>query len=252
MTWTVGEVARRTGVTVRALHHYDDIGLLAPSGRTDAGYRLYDRADLERLQRIVVYRRLGLDLDAIAALLDDPETDHLAHLRTQHALLVDRREELTSMIDRLEKTMEAHKLGITLDPEDLVEVFGDDDPTRHADEVVERWGDSAAQRESARRSRTYGKADWQRMREEMDDLDRRLVVALHAGHAPDSPEAMDLAEEHRQHVTRWFYDCPPAMHRALGELYLADARFTATYEDRAPGLAAWVAAAWGANAARQG
>jgi MerR family transcriptional regulator, thiopeptide resistance regulator len=116
MTWTVGEVARRTGVTVRALHHYDDIGLLAPSGRTDAGYRLYDRADLERLQRIVVYRRLGLDLDAIAALLDDPETDHLAHLRTQHALLVDRREELTSMIDRLEKTMEAHKLGITLDP----------------------------------------------------------------------------------------------------------------------------------------
>jgi hypothetical protein len=78
------------------------------------------------------------------------------------------------------------------------------------------------------------------------------VDVFQAGHAPDSVEAMDLAEEHRQHVDRWFYDCSPATHRALGEMYVTDPRFTATYEGMAEGLAAWVKDAWAANAARQG
>jgi MerR family transcriptional regulator, thiopeptide resistance regulator len=89
------------------------------------------------------------------------------------------------------------------------------------------------------------------MEAEAEDDGRRLVEAFAAGHAADSPEAMDLAEEHRQHISRWFYDCPPAMHRALGEMYVADPRFTKTYEDMAPGLARWVKDAWIANATRQ-
>jgi MerR family transcriptional regulator, thiopeptide resistance regulator len=249
--WTIGEVARLAGVTVRTLHHYDDCGLLSPSARSAAGYRLYDRRDLERLQRILAYRRLGMALDKIAALLDDPDVDPIDHLRRQHELLTDRRAELTRMIEALEKTMEARKLGIQLEPEELFEVFGEHDPTRYADEVEERWGDTDAYRESQRRTAGYSKADWQRMKAELDDHNRRLVQALPAGHAPDSAEAMDLAEAHRQHISRWFYDCPPAMHRALGEMYVADPRFTKTYEDMASGLAQWVKDAWSANAARQ-
>jgi hypothetical protein len=80
---------------------------------------------------------------------------------------------------------------------------------------------------------------------------QRLAEVFRAGHAPHGVEAMDLAEEHRQHISRWFYDCPPAMHRALGEMYVADPRFTKTYEDMASGLAQWVKDAWSANAARQ-
>jgi MerR family transcriptional regulator, thiopeptide resistance regulator len=251
MAWTVGEVARIAGVTVRALHHYDEIGLLSPSARSEAGYRLYGRSDLERLQRIRVYRGFGIALDKIAALLDDPDVDPVDHLRRQHELLSERREELSRLINALEQTMEARKLGIQLEPEELFEVFGDDDPTQYADEVEERWGDTDAYRESQRRAASYSKADWQRMQAEAQDHGRRLVAALQAGHAPVSPEAMDLAEEHRQHVSRWFYDCPPAMHRALGEMYVADPRFTKTYEDMAPGLATWVRDAWAANAARQ-
>jgi MerR family transcriptional regulator, thiopeptide resistance regulator len=252
VSWTVGEVARFSGVTVRTLHHYDEIGLLRPSGRSDAGYRLYEHADLERLQRILAYRRLGLSLDKITAILDDPDTDPLEHLRSQHELLLDRRAGLDHMIDALEKTMEARKLGIRLDPEELFEVFGEHDPTQYADEVEERWGDTDAYRESTRRASGYSKADWQRMTAEAEDHGRRLVDVFQAGHAPDSVEAMDLAEEHRQHVDRWFYDCSPATHRALGEMYVTDPRFTATYEGMAEGLAAWVKDAWAANAARQG
>lgn len=204
MPWTVGEVASRTGVTVRTLHHYDKIGLLSPSGRTEAGYPLYERTGLERLQQIVVYRRLGMKLDEIAALLDDADLDPIEHLRRQHELLRGRRAELDHMIDALEKTMEARKLGIQVDTEELFEVFGDDDPTQHADEVVERWGDTDAYPESKRRSRRYGKADWQRMKEEAEDHGHRLGAALQAGHPSDGTVAMNLAEEHRQHIHRWF------------------------------------------------
>ena len=251
MSWTVGEVARSAGVTVRTLHHWDEIGLLSPSARSHAGYRLYDYHDLERLQRILAYRRLGLELGKVAAILDDPDADPIDHLRRQHRLLCDRREELSRMIEAVERTMEARKLGIQLEPEELFEVFGEHDPTRYADEVEERWGDTDAYRESQRRAASYSKADWQRMKAETEDHNRRLVEALDAGHAPDSALAMGLAEEHRQHISRWFYDCPPATHRALGEMYLADARFTKTYEDLAPGLAQWVHDAWVANAQRQ-
>lgn len=251
MTWTVSEVAGTAGVTVRTLHHYDDIGLLVPSARSQAGYRLYSYEDLQRLQQILAYRRLGMGLDEIGAVLDDPDADPVDHLRRQHALLSQRRDELTRVIEALEKTMQARKLGIELSPEELFEVFGEDDPGRDADEVVERWGDSDAFRESRRRASQYGKADWERMKAEADDHNRRLVVAFRAGHAAGSPEAMELAEEHRLHVSRWFYDCPPSMHRALGERYVADARFTKTYEDLAEGLTPWVREAWAANADRQ-
>lgn len=251
MSWTVGEVARIAGVTVRTLHHYDDIGLLCPSARSHAGYRLYDHGDLERLQRILAYRRFGMELDKIAAILDDPDVDPVEYLRRQHDVLSARRAQITRMIETLEKTMEAHKLGIQLDPEEMFEVFGEEDPTRHADEVVQRWGDGDAYRESRRRAATYTKADWQAMKAEADDHNRRLVAALRAGVAPDSAEAMDLAEEHRRHIGRWFYDCPPGRHRALAEMYVTDARFTRFYEDLAPGLARWVHDAWTANAARQ-
>ncbi len=251
MSWIVGDVARRAGVTVRTLHYWDEIGLLSRSARSEAGYRLYDYRDLERLQRILAYRRLGLELDKIAAILDDPDVDPIDHLRRQHQLLCGHRDELTRIINALEKTMEARKLGIQLDPEELLEVFGEHDPTQYADEIEERWGDTGAYRESRRRAASYSKADWQRMKAEAQDHGSRLVEALQAGLGPDSDEAMDLAEEHRRHIGRWFYDCPPEMHRALGEMYVADPRFTKTYADMAPGLPQWVHDAWAANTRRQ-
>ena len=81
MEYTVGRVAELAGVTVRTRHHYDEVGLLVPHGRTEAGYRQYDDADLQRLQQILYYRELGFALDRIAALLDDPDTDNNSHLQ---------------------------------------------------------------------------------------------------------------------------------------------------------------------------
>jgi DNA-binding transcriptional MerR regulator len=251
MSWTVGELARLTGVTVRTLHHYDRIGLLRPSGRTSAGYRSYDVHDLDRLQQVLVYRELGFPLEEVATVLDDPDADPAAHLRRQHRLLRNRLERTQAMIAAVEKEMEARQMGISLTPEERFEVFGEQDPAQYDAEAEERWGDTEAWAQSQRRTASYGKDDWQRVKAEGDDVERRFAAAMAAGVPADSPEAMDVAEEHRRQISRNFYDCSPEMHAGLGRMYVADERFTAHYEQVAPGLAQYVSTAVQANAARQ-
>jgi len=236
---------------VRTLHHYDRIGLLSPSGRTAAGYRQYGPADLDRLHQVLMYRELGFPLEEVATLLDDPSADPEAHLRRQHRLLRDRLERTSAMVAAVEKEMEARSMGISLTPEERFEVFGEHDPAQYDAEVEERWGETDAYRESRRRTSSYTKEDWLRIKAEGADVERRFAEALRSGVAADSEQAMDVAEEHRQHISRWFYDCPPEMHAGLGRMYVEDERFTAHYEQIAPGLAQYVSTAVQANAARR-
>jgi DNA-binding transcriptional MerR regulator len=222
-SYSVGDVAALTGVTVRTLHHYDGIGLLVPSHRSASGYRRYDRDDLERLQRILANRALSGQADRLC-------------------------QQLTA----IEKTLEAHEMGIRLTPREMFEVFGDDDPTRHAAEAEERWGDADAYRESQRRTSGYGKEDWLRLKAQGAEVERRLCDAMRQGLPPTSEAAMDAAEAHRRHIDEAFYPCSHAMHRGLADMYLADPRFAAHYDDQAPGLAQYVHDAVHANADRAG
>ncbi|UOY00349.1 MerR family transcriptional regulator [Blastococcus sp. PRF04-17] len=246
----VGEVAALAGVTVRTLHHYDRIGLLSPSGRTPAGYRQYSPADLDRLHQVLLYRELGFSLEEVATLLSG-DADPVEHLRRQHRLLTDRLERTRAMVAAVEKEMEARAMGISLTPEERFEVFGEHDPAQYEAEVAERWGETDAYQESQRRAASYTKQDWMRITAEMQDLGNRWVAVLRSGAAPDSDEAMDVAEDDRQHISRNFYECSPGMHAALGRMYVEDERFTATYEAMAPGLAQYVSTAVQANAARR-
>ena len=248
MAYTVGQVARAARVTVRTLHHYDEIGLLSPSGRTPAGYRRYDDADLDRLQLIRYYRELGFPLDEIAVILDDPDADPAAHLRRQHELLTGRIGKLQEMVAAIELAMEAKRMNIRLTPEERFEVFGDFDPDAHAEEAERRWGDSDAYRESNRRAAGYSKEDWLRNKAENEEWGRRLVAVLESGAPADSPEAMALAEEHRQLISRWFYECSYEIHTGLADMYVSDPRFTAHYEKIRPGMAAYLSEAIHANA----
>ena len=248
----VGEVAALAGVTVRTLHHYDRIGLLSPSGRTGAGYRQYGPADLDRLHQVLLYRELGFPLEEVATLLDAPDADPAAHLRRQHRLLRDRLERTQAMVAAVEKEMEARQMGISLTPEERFELFGDGFSDEYQAEAEERWGDTEAWAQSQRRTSAYTKEDWVRIKDETQAIQRRFAEAMQAGAPAESDRAMDVAEEHRQHITRWFYDCPPAMHAGLGRMYVEDERFTAHYEQLAPGLAQYVSTAVQANAARHG
>ena len=247
---SIGDTAALAGVTVRTLHHYDRIGLLSPSGRTAAGYRRYSAADLDRLHQVLLYRELGFPLEEVATLLDDPDADPEAHLRRQHRLLRDRLARTQAMVAAVEKEMEARQMGISLTPEERFELFGDGFSDEYQAEAEERWGDTDAWAQSQRRTSAYTKDDWVAIKDEVTGVERRFAEALRSGVPADSAPAMDLAEEHRQHITRWFYDCPPEMHAGLGRMYVEDERFTAHYEQIAPGLAQYVSTAVQANAAR--
>ncbi|MEU0339646.1 MerR family transcriptional regulator [Streptomyces bobili] len=250
MSYSVGQVAGFAGVTVRTLHHYDGIGLLVPSGRSHAGHRRYGDADLDRLQQILFYRELGFPLDEVAALLDDPEADPRAHLRRQHELLTARIEQLQKMAAAVEHAMEAREMGIDLTPEERFEVFGDKDPEQYAEEAEARWGGTELYAESQRRAARYTKEDWQRMQAEVADWTGRYDALMAAGEPPTGERAMDMAEEHRRHVTGWFYECTYELHQSLGEMYVADERFRAFYDSTRAGLAEHLKEAITANAAR--
>ncbi|HUN32937.1 MAG TPA: MerR family transcriptional regulator [Trebonia sp.] len=248
---TVGRLAELAGVTVRTLHHYDEIGLVRPSRRSAAGYRVYSPADVERLRQVLVYRRLGFGLAEVAEMVSDPSADPVAHLRRQRALLVTQREHMDALVAAIDKELEARVMGISLTPQEQLEVFGTSKPGGEwADEAQERWGTTGAYQESARRAAAYSKEDWQRIKAEADQNVAAFAATLRAGTPASAAGPMDLAEAHRQHIGRYFYDCGYAMHRGLADMYLADPRFARHYDEVEAGLAQYVHDAIVANADR--
>ncbi len=249
-TWTVGEIARELGVTVRTLHHYDEIGLLVPSDRSAAGYRLYTPADLERLQAIVVYRRLDFALDEIRELLDADDSTLVDHLRRQRATVMSRLDEMHGLVAAIDNALERAMNDKPATAEDLKEIFGDGYTDEYQAEAQERWGDTEAWRQSKNRTAAYTKADWERIKAEGEQVNAAFVAAKRSGQPATSEAAMDAAEEHRRQIDTWFYDTGYDMHRCLGDMYIADPRFTRTYDDLEPGLAQYVRDAIHANADR--
>lgn len=237
---TVGAVAALTAVSVRTLHHYDHIGLVVPSVRTPAGYRGYTDADIERLHLVLIYRSVGLQLEDIRALLDNGDADVLEHLQRQHRLLLDQADRLQHTIKAVEELMSAHRSGIQLTAEEQIEIFGTTAfGEEYAVEAEERWGQTDAWKQSQQRAAALTKQDWIEIKAEGDALLADLARAKRAGVTPGSPEADELAARHRATIER-FYECGGEMHRGLVEMYVADERFTAYYDDVEPGLAQFV------------
>jgi MerR family transcriptional regulator, thiopeptide resistance regulator len=247
---TVGQVAEQYGVTVRTLHHYDEIGLLVPGERTSAGYRLYSDKDIARLQHVVVYRRLGFALEEIALLLDDASADVGEHLRRQREAVMSRLEEMSDLVTAIDRALEKEMSGTKLTKEEQKELFGDGFSDDYAEEAEQRWGETEAWNQSQSRTSKYTKADWAAVKTEMDATNAAIVSAMADGEPATSERAMDAAEQHRLHIHRRFYDLTHEFHRDLGDMYLADPRFTKSYEDIRPGMAQYVHDAIHANADR--
>lgn len=247
-TETIGAVARLAGVSIRTLHHYDEIGLLTPGGRSDSGYRLYRDHDLERLQQILLLRELGMGLDEVARVLDDPAYDRLEALRQQRTRLDRSRKRMTRLIAAVDAAISAAEEGRTMTPEESLEVFGDFDPSQYEDEVKERWGNTDAYRASARRTKSYTKQDWQKIGADSNEINQAFIALMDHGIPAYSPEAKAVAERHRGHISKWFYQCSPEIHTGLGQMYVADPRFTANIDKAKPGLAQYmsdaIAALW--------
>ncbi|MCX6371590.1 MAG: MerR family transcriptional regulator [Actinobacteria bacterium] len=250
MAHRVGEVVKLANVSVRTLHHYDEIGLLVPSARSAAGYRLYTAGDLERLQHVLFYREIGIGLEEIRDLMADTAFDRRTALAAQRDLLAKEVYRLEAMLDLIDKTLAAQEEGIPMGQGEMFEVFGDFDPAEHEDEVLERWGKTDAYKESTRRTRRYTKADWTRFKTETDAINGDMAELMDEGVAPSDPRAIDAVERHRVLIDRWFYPCSHKMHAQLGQMYVADPRFAADYEKIRAGMAQYMCDAIAADAAR--
>ncbi len=240
--YSVGEVAAMSGISIRTLHHYDEIGVLVPNSRTAAGHRRYCDDDLARLRRILYYRALDFPLDRIAALLDDPDPG--THLRRQHRLLRQRQARTSDMLAQLDREVEALELGIALSPAQQREIFGTD---RFADLLAEAEGTSAQWRVTA----VYGEQEWRAIKAEADAVIALFADAIAAQAPVGSESATAAAEQHRQHLERWFFECGPQRHIEIADQYLADPAAAATWDAVAPGFAQYVHDAIVANAAHR-
>ena len=236
---TVGQVSARLGVTVRALHHWDEIGLARPSLRTAAGYRLYTAGDLERLHRIIVYREIGLGLDRIRAILDDSTADVPGALRAQRTQVAERIDRLQQLGSGLDRMIDAHERGLLLTVEQQATIFGPrwnpDWPAR----ARERYGDTTQWLQYAERSASRGPEEWQAIVDTIADLDRALGDAMDAGVTPGSPEANQLVERHREVFSSSHFPLTRQMQVCLGRMYEADPAFAAHYDSIRAGLATW-------------
>ncbi|BCK57112.1 MerR family transcriptional regulator [Nocardia wallacei] len=236
---TVGQVSARLGVTVRALHHWDEIGLARPSLRTPAGYRLYTDTDLERLHRIVVYRELGLGLDRIRTVLDSSTADVPGALRAQRTQLTERIARLQQLGAGLDRMIEAHERGVLLSAEQQAAIFGPRWDPGWSAQARQRYGDTTQWRQYAERSADRGPAEWQSVADTVAELENALGAAMDAGIAPGSPAANRLAERHREAFTASYFLLTTQMQVCLARTFETDLGFAAHYNNIRPGLAAW-------------
>ena len=243
MAFTVGELAKLTGITVRTLHHYDQIGLVQPSDRSDAGYRLYGDADVLRLQQVLLYRELGLPLDQIAGVLESrTPPERRSALAKHRETLLAKRANLDAMLAALDTAL-AIEEGRQMKPEDVKTMFDGFDHEKYADEARERWGETDAYKESARRTKNYGKAEWDAIKSEGDGIYRRFAELMQEGASPTDARVRGVIEAHRAHITRWFYPCSEEIQKGLAAMYIANARFTENIDKYGAGLAKFIHAA---------
>jgi DNA-binding transcriptional MerR regulator len=247
----VGELAEASGVSIRTLHYYEEIGLLRPCRRTASGYRLYGETEVLRLQQILIRRELGFALNDIARVLDDPAFDLRRALLEQRAELVARAGQTQRMIAAIDAALQEQQPMKQSTKQTMAKLFDGFDPDAYADEVRARWGDTDAYRISQQRVGRYTQQDWQAYRDESAAIYRDAAALLAAGTSPESDAAMDVAERHRLSIDRWFYPCGHAMHGALADGYEADARFAGSIDRFGAGLTPFLAAAIRANASRQ-
>ena len=235
---TVSEMSTITGVSVRTLHHYDEIGLLKPSGRTEAGYRQYNGDDLQRLQNILFYKELRFPLKSIKELLDSPEFDEDEAIRQQLELLKMERERLDRLIRLAESRSEVLCPGFRRFDGSLMYVktdkggynrpmsFKDFDDTaveQYREEVRRRWSDTDAYREFEEREKS-GKLP-KGFKKEFAEIFRRAGELMRDGISPESGEAAATVGELQRYITKNFYSCTDQILLSLGDMYVSDERF---------------------------
>lgn len=238
MELKINEVAKRTGVTVRTLHYYDEIGLLKPSRTTEAGYRIYDDRALEHLQQILFFRELDFPLGEIQKFMASPCYDKTDSLQKHRELLIRKKNRLEGLIALVERTLKGES-DMSFAEFDTTELEAC--KQKYADEVKARWGNTHAYRECEQKTESYNGEQWKVLSRKGEALLHAFRESRHL--APDSAEAQALVRKWQAYITASYYSCTNEILACLGQMYVNDQRFTENIDRNGDGTAAFMAQA---------
>ena len=234
----ISEVAKLTGITVRTLHYYDEIGLLKPSEITEAGYRLYSREDLEILQQILFFRELDFPLSQIKEIMNNPNYDKEEALKKQKELLIQQRQRIEGLIKLIEKRIEGDN-NMSFKEFDMNEI--EENKKKYAKEVKERWGTSKAYEESEKKTSSYNKEKWGDINQETSEIFKGFAELRNSD--PGSEEVQELVRRWQKYITDNFYTCTNEILSGLGLMYVEDERFKENLDKNGEGTAKLMAEA---------
>ena len=232
MKMQIKEFAYFTGVRVRTLHYYDEIGLLTPAQvDKSTGYRYYDENSLLRMQEILFYRELDFSLKSIQEILSSPHYDKRKALKEQKSLLILKKERLERLISAIDGAMKG---------EIVMKAFDNTEFEKHKAEAKKKWGNTAAYKEHTEKTRDYSKQKWNDLASGMDAIMAEFATAMKTGAAPDSSEAQGLVQKLQSHISENYYHCTREILAGLGQMYVADDRFRNNIDKHANGTAAFI------------
>lgn len=237
-TYTIQQLADLAGVSVRTLHHYDSIGLLAPARTKRNGYRQYSEKDLLTLQQILFFKELDFPLDEIKNILASPGFDMATALHDQRKLIELKKERLERLINTIDKTIQTITNDTTMDDKELYNDFNTEAEDQYAQEAKERWGNTEAYKQSQERYGKLTKEEKQKLKVDADIWMQHVAKQMQTND-PHSAVAQELIDQHYNSL-RTFYEPNLELYKGLAEMYIADPRFAAYYEKYATGLAQWM------------
>lgn len=236
MKMQIKEFAKLTGVSVRTLHYYDEIGLIKPA-LVDAqnGYRFYDENSLLRMQEILFYRELDFPLKSILEILSSPDYDKQKALAEQRKLLELKKERLEKIIDALDGATKGKVTMAAFDNSDYKTAR-----KQYEAEAKQRWGETDAYKEHEQKTANYSKDKWQEVNDGLMVIFTKFAECMKNGHTADSDDTQVLVKELQNYITENYYTCTKEILAGLGQMYVADERFKANINKNGNGTAEFV------------
>ncbi|WHY73709.1 MerR family transcriptional regulator [Fictibacillus enclensis] len=239
MEYTVQKLGQLAGVSTRTLRYYDEIGLLKPARINSSGYRIYGQQEVNRLQQILFYRELGLHLEKIRDIMNDPDFDSTKALKDHHENLLNKKEQLDLLIANVEKSIAAHERGITMTDQEKFEGFKEklieENEKLYGKEIREKYGQDAVNRSNDKLKRMTAQ-EHEELTRLADELYETLGEAFKTGD-PAGDLAQKAAELHKQWLCFYWDRYSKEAHRGLAQMYVDDERFRQHYDKNQPGTA---------------
>lgn len=239
MEYTVQKIASMAGVTTRTLRYYDEIGILKPARINSSGYRIYGESEVNRLQQIMFYRELGVSLEKIKQIVTEPSFDRTNALREHREKLLEKRKQLDLLIHNLDKSIALTEGRMEMTDKEKFEGFKKkivaDNDKKYGEEIRKKYGNDEVEK-SNKKVLDMTKEEYGIVTSLEDKVKKTLHEAFKTGD-PASDLAQKVADLHRQWITYYWSKYSKAAHAGIAEMYVADERFRAYYDENQSGTA---------------